>query len=211
MGARCRRGQANDTCRAAGAGDHPGDGAVGVFLRGLAGVVVASPGASGPRRHGASSRSVRGWLCHAEPVTRRRAASLLAALATAAALTGCAGSPDDADAAGPAGTSAAGSSADLPSSSSATPSSSSSSSSSSPATAGTDRPDDGSSDAPAFPANTEPDSQDASADSFVTVRDIRTGRHDGFDRVVFEVAGTGTPGWDVRYVDQPSSQGSGDP
>jgi len=45
----------------------------------------------------------------------------------------------------------------------------------------------------------------------VTVSDIRTGRQDGFDRVVFEVGGTGTPGWDVRYVDQPSSQGSGDP
>jgi hypothetical protein len=45
----------------------------------------------------------------------------------------------------------------------------------------------------------------------VTVRDIRTGRHDGLDRVVFEVGGTGTPGWDVRYVEQAASQGSGDP
>jgi hypothetical protein len=27
---------------------------------------------------------------------------------------------------------------------------------------------------------------------------------------VFEVGGTGTPGWDVRYVDVASSQGSGD-
>ena len=35
----------------------------------------------------------------------------------------------------------------------------------------------------------------------VTVRDIRIGRHDGFDRIVFEVGGAGTPGWDVRYVD----------
>ena len=40
--------------------------------------------------------------------------------------------------------------------------------------------------------------------------DIRVGRHDGFDRVVLEVGGEGTPGWDVRYVDQASSQGSGD-
>jgi hypothetical protein len=45
----------------------------------------------------------------------------------------------------------------------------------------------------------------------VTVTDIRIGRHDGFDRVVFEVDGTGAPGWDVRYVDAPSSQGSGNP
>ena len=44
----------------------------------------------------------------------------------------------------------------------------------------------------------------------MTVSDIRLGRHDGFDRVVFEVGGTGTPGWDVRYVDEASSQGSGD-
>ncbi|SFK37598.1 AMIN-like domain-containing (lipo)protein [Geodermatophilus ruber] len=66
-------------------------------------------------------------------------------------------------------------------------------------------------DAPAFPANAEPDSADPSADSLVTVTDIRTGGHEGFDRVVFEVEGTGTPGWDVRYVDQAISQGSGEP
>ena len=41
--------------------------------------------------------------------------------------------------------------------------------------------------------------------------DIRVGRHDGFDRVVIEVGGTGIPGWDARYVDDPRSQGSGDP
>ncbi|MGY1806621.1 hypothetical protein ACI8AF_04570 [Blastococcus sp. SYSU D00669] len=64
---------------------------------------------------------------------------------------------------------------------------------------------------PSFPADTEPDTAEASADSLVTVTGIRTGRQDGFDRVVFEVAGTGTPGWDVRYVDQAASQGSGDP
>src|SRR3954470_3968877 len=63
----------------------------------------------------------------------------------------------------------------------------------------------------AFPANAEPDTADASPDARVTVSDIRVGTHDGFDRVVFEVGGTGTPGWDVRYVDQASSQGSGEP
>jgi hypothetical protein len=71
--------------------------------------------------------------------------------------------------------------------------------------------DDGSTDAPAFPADAGPDTADASPDAQVTVRDIRIGRQDGFDRVVFEVGGTGTPGWDVRYVDQAVSQGSGDP
>jgi hypothetical protein len=43
------------------------------------------------------------------------------------------------------------------------------------------------------------------------VSDVRVGRHDGFDRVVLELGGEGTPGWDVRYVDEASSQGSGDP
>jgi hypothetical protein len=62
-----------------------------------------------------------------------------------------------------------------------------------------------------FPADAEPDTEPASADAQVTVSDIRIGRHDGFDRVVFEVGGTGTPGWDVRYVDSPASQGSGEP
>ena len=66
-------------------------------------------------------------------------------------------------------------------------------------------------DAPDFPADTEADTAEASGDAAVTVSDIRIGGHDGFDRVVFEVGGTGTPGWDVRYVEGATSQGSGDP
>jgi hypothetical protein len=77
--------------------------------------------------------------------------------------------------------------------------------------AGTSASGDGSADAPPFPANTDPDTAEASSGAQVTVRDIRTGRQDGFDRVVFEVGGTGTPGWDVRYVDAPTSQASGQP
>jgi hypothetical protein len=68
----------------------------------------------------------------------------------------------------------------------------------------------GATDAPAFPANTDPDTAAPSSDASVTVRDVRLGGQDGFDRVVFEVGGTGTPGWDVRYVDAASSQGSGE-
>ena len=84
--------------------------------------------------------------------------------------------------------------------------------SSSSSAGGTGRPDgDGSAEAPPFPANTDPDTGQVSAGAQVTVRDIRTGRQDGFDRVVFEVGGTGNPGWDVRYVDAPTSQGSGAP
>lgn len=71
--------------------------------------------------------------------------------------------------------------------------------------------DDGATDAPPFPANGDPDTADPSDGASVTVSDIRVAGQDGFDRVVFEVGGTGTPGWDVRYVDAASSQGSGEP
>jgi hypothetical protein len=66
-------------------------------------------------------------------------------------------------------------------------------------------------DTPSFEGDTQPATREASADALLTVSDIRTGRQDGYDRVVLELGGTGTPGWDVRYVDQASSQGSGDP
>lgn len=62
-----------------------------------------------------------------------------------------------------------------------------------------------------FPADTRPDTAEPSPDAAVTVTDIRLGGHPGFDRVVFEVGGTGIPGWDVQYVQDPRSQGSGDP
>jgi hypothetical protein len=71
--------------------------------------------------------------------------------------------------------------------------------------------EDSTTDAPPFPGNAEPDTADPSSDAAVTVSDIRVARQDGFDRVVFEVGGTGTPGWDVRYVDTATSQGSGNP
>jgi hypothetical protein len=64
--------------------------------------------------------------------------------------------------------------------------------------------------APPFLANAEADRADPSADARLTVSDIRIGSHDRFDRVVFEVAGRGSPGWDVRYVaaaDVPSNGG----
>ncbi|MCF4121676.1 hypothetical protein L1785_11855 [Antribacter sp. KLBMP9083] len=64
-----------------------------------------------------------------------------------------------------------------------------------------------------FPANTEPDTSDPSGTGLLTVVDVRTGRHEGYDRVVFELDGTGeaTPGWAVLYVDQATDDGSGNP
>jgi hypothetical protein len=130
----------------------------------------------------ASSRSVQ----VAVPV-------LAAVLAGAVVLAGCGGADPDAS----------------PTSDSST-STATGTSSSAPADGG-DTGADGATDAPPFPATTDPDTASPSGDSLVTVTDIRIGRHDGFDRVVFEVDGTGAPGWDVRYVDDPASQGSGDP
>ncbi|QGQ19930.1 hypothetical protein GC089_12775 [Cellulomonas sp. JZ18] len=40
------------------------------------------------------------------------------------------------------------------------------------------------------------------ADGRLTVVAVRTGEHDGYDRVVYELAGEGLPGWRVGYVDQ---------
>jgi hypothetical protein len=40
---------------------------------------------------------------------------------------------------------------------------------------------------------------------------VRVGRQQGFDRVVLDLGGTGTPGWRVAYVDRPVADGSGDP
>ncbi|MFE9233399.1 AMIN-like domain-containing (lipo)protein [Cellulosimicrobium funkei] len=77
-------------------------------------------------------------------------------------------------------------------------------------TDGAPTPSDDATEAPLpFPANTEPDTQDPSADAALTVTDVRVGHHDGFDRVVFELGGTGTPGWRVEYVDQPVDDASG--
>jgi hypothetical protein len=64
---------------------------------------------------------------------------------------------------------------------------------------------------PPFAADLKPDTATASADARVTVRAIRIGPHTSFDRVVFELGGKGTPGWDVRYVDSAVSPGSGKP
>lgn len=70
------------------------------------------------------------------------------------------------------------------------------------ATAGTGADDtQADAEAPPFPADTSADTADASADAALTVTDVRVGHHDGFDRVVLELGGTGTPGWRVEYTD----------
>ncbi|MDM7490255.1 hypothetical protein QT969_18385 [Rhodococcus sp. CSLK01-03] len=70
----------------------------------------------------------------------------------------------------------------------------------------------GSSDSPGdepAPTDASDKTSPASADAKLTVTDIRTGRHENFDRVVYEMGGTGTPGWRVGYVDRAVQDGSG--
>ncbi|WP_055122188.1 AMIN-like domain-containing (lipo)protein [Corynebacterium oculi] len=47
--------------------------------------------------------------------------------------------------------------------------------------------------------------------SELVVTEMRTGSHEGFDRVVFEMKGEGDPGWYADYTDHPSQQASGNP
>ncbi|HVM27763.1 MAG TPA: hypothetical protein VM433_08825 [Mycobacteriales bacterium] len=61
-----------------------------------------------------------------------------------------------------------------------------------------------------FPADRAPDF-DGSEGNGLSVVDVRTGSHDGYDRVVFELGGDGTVGWTVQYTDDPRRQGSGEP
>jgi hypothetical protein len=61
-----------------------------------------------------------------------------------------------------------------------------------------------------FPTDTEVDVAEPVDADGLTVTAVRAARHEGYDRVVFEFAGSGTPGWSVEYVDTPSSQGSGE-
>ena len=60
-----------------------------------------------------------------------------------------------------------------------------------------------------FPGNTDADVADPVNPDGLTVTAVRAASHDGYDRVVFELSGSGTPGWSVEYVDAPSAQGSG--
>ena len=65
-------------------------------------------------------------------------------------------------------------------------------------------------EASAFPADTSADAADPVDPDGLTVTAVRVARHEGYDRVVFELSGSGMPGWQVEYVDVPTSQGSGD-
>jgi hypothetical protein len=58
-------------------------------------------------------------------------------------------------------------------------------------------------------ATTGPDEADGEWGT-LAVTDVRAATHDGFDRIVFETDGDGTPGWFVEYAEA-TAQGSGEP
>lgn len=75
----------------------------------------------------------------------------------------------------------------------------------------TEEPDNGPTDETEEPAGAEfsteeqrnpeyPSSVDTDGDLFAT--GVRAASHDGYERVVFDFEGTGTPGWSVRYVEE---------
>ncbi len=64
---------------------------------------------------------------------------------------------------------------------------------------------------PPFVADTSPDRGAAQGGPVGYLTDIRLGAHTGYDRVVFEYSGPGTPAWHVRYVDQTVADPSGSP
>jgi hypothetical protein len=63
---------------------------------------------------------------------------------------------------------------------------------------------------PAFTADTDVDSGTA-AGGVLGLRGVASAGHDGYDRVTFAFGGSAQPGWRVEYVDEPRSDGSGDP
>jgi hypothetical protein len=61
-----------------------------------------------------------------------------------------------------------------------------------------------------FEGGTALDAVEPSADAMLTVTDVRVATHEEYDRVVFDLEGTGTPGWRVEYVEEALEPGRGD-
>lgn len=63
---------------------------------------------------------------------------------------------------------------------------------------------------PPFADDTAPQTAKNSGQWDLVFTDIRVGEHNGFDRIVLEFTGTGSPGWAVNYVDKAALDGSGE-
>ncbi len=63
---------------------------------------------------------------------------------------------------------------------------------------------------PPFPTDETTGAARTSSGNGLGVSGVRVGRHPGFDRVVFDLDGSGSPGWRAQYVQRPVAEGSGD-
>lgn len=72
-------------------------------------------------------------------------------------------------------------------------------------------PDVAPEDSAPFVADTSPDTAAPSSGALLSAIDLRFGVHDGYDRLVLDLSGTGEPGWRAAYTDDPSGQASGEP
>ncbi len=64
---------------------------------------------------------------------------------------------------------------------------------------------------PPFLADTSADDGGQGSGNVLGLTGVRVAHHLGFDRVVFDLGGTGTPGWRVEYTTWPRYDGSGEP
>jgi len=72
-----------------------------------------------------------------------------------------------------------------------------------PTTPGTARPEAGDTTSSTFTGTAGIVEKEAQSDSIAILREVRTARHDAFDRVVFEFEGNTLPGYHVEYIDKP--------
>ena len=139
----------------------------------------------------------------ARRVARRRRRSVAVGVAGAALLLVAAGCSDDdggVQAGGP--TSAATSDTTVPTTAPSATSTTEHEGSTSTSGEGIDPLDD---------ADLEAKSGPATASGTALIERVEVGRHEGYDRVVFQFAGDGLPGWEVAWVDGPVRQdGSGE-
>jgi hypothetical protein len=62
-----------------------------------------------------------------------------------------------------------------------------------------------------FPADRSVDTAEPSGRVALSPTDLRFGVHEGYDRVVLDLAGEGSPGWRAEYVDDPTQMAAGGP
>lgn len=65
-------------------------------------------------------------------------------------------------------------------------------------------------DGPPFEEVTDPLVVEPGGEWDLQLEDVRLGEHDGFDRLVLEFRGTGTPGWGVTHDDRAVADGTGE-